>query len=246
MKVGDVYAGPRHGRQYRVVEIGPELGKVRVLALYDPDAKPESAIAALMTPENGWHLVPEKRCENCGHFTIGTDGGSTSRDGEMFGLCERAGKRGSLTQPARLDKPAGRLGHPGPLGPRSDGQPHSQEAIDAYERYVRGDSWQYGTVYQDRTLLYVRPTFGCVEHASRRIRELPSLAAEDSRPWESSGAWYIARGPHGTVWTCSHLGMHDVQNGSVVWTPGASGRRGELYCQEHATSHGAPGLDGVR
>ena len=69
-------------------------------------------------------------------------------------------------QPARLDKPSGLIGHPGPLSPRGDGRPHSREEITAYEEYVRTGSWQYGTVYHDRALLYVMPTFGCIEHTA--------------------------------------------------------------------------------
>jgi hypothetical protein len=117
-------------------------------------------------------------CETCGYFVIGPDGGSTSRDGEMFGLCERAGQQSSLMQPARLDKPSGLMGRPGPLAPRGDGQPHSQEVIDAYERNLREGAWQYGTVYHDRSLLYVRRTFGCVEH----VRERQPITIQLGRP----------------------------------------------------------------
>jgi hypothetical protein len=49
MNVGDVYVGPRHGRRYRVVAIGPGSG-----------TRPrchQSATAALMTAANGWSLV---------------------------------------------------------------------------------------------------------------------------------------------------------------------------------------------
>ena len=59
MRVGDVYVGPRHGRRYRVVGIGPKSGKVQILALWDASARPQSATAALMTPDNGWNLVEE-------------------------------------------------------------------------------------------------------------------------------------------------------------------------------------------
>ena len=68
----------------------------------------------------------QRHCATCRHFSIGVDGGSTSRDGKTFGLCDRA----------------------------------------AYEEYVRTGSWQYGTVYHDRALLYVMPTFGCIEHTA--------------------------------------------------------------------------------
>jgi hypothetical protein len=37
---GDVYVGPRHGRRYRVVAIGPGSGKVQILALWDEAAMP--------------------------------------------------------------------------------------------------------------------------------------------------------------------------------------------------------------
>jgi hypothetical protein len=57
MNVGDVYVGPRHGRRYRVVAIGPEPGKVQILALWDETAMPQSATASLMTAANGWSLV---------------------------------------------------------------------------------------------------------------------------------------------------------------------------------------------
>jgi hypothetical protein len=57
MNVEDVYVGPRRGRRYRVVAIGPEPGKVQILALWDETARPQSATAALMTAANSWSLV---------------------------------------------------------------------------------------------------------------------------------------------------------------------------------------------
>ncbi len=57
MNVGDVYVGPRHGRRYRVVAIGPEPGKVQIVALWREGAEPESAIAGLMVRANGWNLI---------------------------------------------------------------------------------------------------------------------------------------------------------------------------------------------
>jgi len=107
------------------------------------------------------------RCDNCQHFVIGTDNGNTSRDGKMFGVCMRAGKSGSMTQPVRWDRLSGLVGPPGALGVRIDGQPHTKEEIEAHEKLVRDGDWQYGTAYHNRASLYVLPNFGCVEYVAR-------------------------------------------------------------------------------
>ena len=107
-----------------------------------------------------------RQCSSCGYFIIGTDGGSTFRDGKTFGICDRSGRPGSMTQPVRWDEPAGLCGVRGAVGPRGDGVPYTAKELAAHEEERKKPV--YGTAYHNRTTLYVLPEFCCAEYLIRQ------------------------------------------------------------------------------